>query len=179
MSVRIRMQTSFSSTDYEIGGFLFFFFLHGATCRSPLHNCYSSPFHTDPQMADFWYLSHFVLRRKTRICLRSTKWYWMPLPAGNVNLKSQELNILNKWSVFSRTVLVSISILINGNLSGYSLTGKGMKRRNNLSAGGDSQHTSQVWPAQTVFQKRCSNFHQRQQIRTPFSVRKDMIKLVL
>lgn len=26
MSVRIRMQTSFSSTDYEIGGFLFVFF---------------------------------------------------------------------------------------------------------------------------------------------------------
>lgn len=179
MSVRIRMQTSFSSTDYEIGGFLFFFFFCMVQLVGVLYITATVVHSIQTLKWQTFDMSHFVLRRKTRICLRSTKWYWMPLPAGNVNLKSQELNILNKWSVFSRTVLVSISILINGNLSGYSLTGKGMKRRNNLSAGGDSQHTSQVWPAQTVFQKRCSNFHQRQQIRTPFSVRKDMIKLVL
>lgn len=155
-------------------------FLYGSTSRNPLYHCYSCPFYTDPQMADFWYLSrHFVLRRKTRICLRSTKWCGMPLPAGNVNLTDRELNILNKWSVFSRTVLVSISILSNGNSSGYSIIGEVTKTRNNLSSGEDRWHTSWVWPAQTVFQKRCSNFHHRQQIRTPLSVRKDMIKLVL
>lgn len=49
------------------------------------------------------------------------------------NLADQELNILNKCSIFSRTVLVSIPISSNGNLSGYSFIGKVMKRRNNPS----------------------------------------------
>lgn len=49
------------------------------------------------------------------------------------NLADQELNILNKCSLFSRTVLVSISILSNGNSSDYSIIGKVMKRRNNPS----------------------------------------------
>lgn len=172
MSVRLRTQ--------PVCFFCQGIFWRSATSRSPLHNCCSCPFYTEPQMANFWYLSrHFVLRRKPRIGLRSSKWYWMPLPAGNVNLPDQELNILNKWNIFPRTVLASISILNHGNWSVYSVIGKGMKRKNNLSGGGDSWDTFWVWPAQIIFQKGCSNFHHEQQMRPSFSVRKDMIKLEL
>lgn len=100
------------------------------------------------------------------------------LVSWQYNLTDQELNILNKCSVFSRTALVSVSILSNGNSSGYSFIGKVMKRRNNPSGEGDCCHMSWVSPAQSLLQKKDRNLHDRQQIRTPFSLKKDVVKLV-
>lgn len=64
------------------------------------------------------------------------------LVSWQYNLNDQELNIMNKCSGFFRTVFVSITILSNGNSSGYSFIGKVMKRKNNPSGEGDCWYMS-------------------------------------